>query len=79
MNPSPFFFLTGEQGGTLRAAIAQQGQFGKVTRAIHKIHSCYHEHLDVEALAQEAQIKKIDPSPLLLIRTNSPSKPRSWN
>jgi len=40
--------LTGEQGGTLRAAIAQQGQFGKVTRAIHKIHSCYHQHLDVE-------------------------------
>lgn len=48
--------LTGEQGGTLRAAITQQGQFGKVTRAIHKIHRCYHEHLDVEALAQEAQM-----------------------
>ncbi|WP_431484688.1 AraC family transcriptional regulator [Pseudomonas solani] len=48
--------LTGEQGGTLRAAIAQQGQFGKVMRAIHKIHSCYHEHLDVEALAREAQM-----------------------
>ncbi|MGY2258838.1 AraC family transcriptional regulator N-terminal domain-containing protein [Pseudomonas sp. SDO55104_S430] len=48
--------LTGGQGGTLRAAIARQGQFGKVTRAIHKIHSCYHEHLDVEALAQEAQM-----------------------
>jgi len=48
--------VTGAQGGTLRAAIAQQGQFGKVTRAIHKIHSCYHEHLDVEALAEEAQM-----------------------
>lgn len=48
--------LTGAQGGTLRAAIAQQGQFGKVTRAIHKIHSCYHQHLDVEALAEEAQM-----------------------
>ncbi|MFH0020581.1 AraC family transcriptional regulator N-terminal domain-containing protein [Pseudomonas fluorescens] len=48
--------LTGAQGGTLRAAIARQGQFGKVTRAIHKIHSCYHEHLDVEALAEEAQM-----------------------
>ena len=48
--------LTGEQGGTLRAAITQQGQFGKVTRAIHKIHRCYHEHLDVETLAQEAQM-----------------------
>ncbi|MBV4546288.1 AraC family transcriptional regulator [Pseudomonas triticicola] len=48
--------LTGEQGGTLRAAIAQQGQFGKVTRAIRKIHSCYHQHLDVETLAEEAQM-----------------------
>ncbi|WP_406228857.1 AraC family transcriptional regulator N-terminal domain-containing protein [Pseudomonas siliginis] len=48
--------LTGEQGGTLRAAIAQQGQFAKVTRAIHKIHSCYNQHLDVEALAEEAQM-----------------------
>jgi AraC-like DNA-binding protein len=48
--------LTGEQGGTLRAAIAQQGQFGKVTRAIHKIHSCYNQHLDVETLAEEAQM-----------------------
>ncbi|MEN0108128.1 MAG: AraC family transcriptional regulator, partial [Pseudomonas sp.] len=48
--------LTGEQGGSLRAAIAQQGQFGKVTRAIHKIHSCYHEHLDVDTLAREAQM-----------------------
>jgi len=48
--------LTGEQGGTLRAAIAQKGQFGKVTRAIFKIHNCYHEHLDVGVLAQEAQM-----------------------
>lgn len=48
--------LTGEQDGSLRAAIAQKGQFGKVTRAINKIHSCYHQHLDVEALAQEAQM-----------------------
>ncbi|MHA6194046.1 AraC family transcriptional regulator [Pseudomonas wadenswilerensis] len=48
--------LTGEQGGTLRAAIAQQGQFGKVTRAIHRIHRSYHEPLDVEALAREAQM-----------------------
>lgn len=48
--------LTGEQGGTLRAAIAQQGQFGKVTRAIHKIHRSYHEPLDVDALAREAQM-----------------------
>lgn len=48
--------LTGEQGVTLRAAITQQGQFGKVTRAIRKIHHGYAEHLSVEALAGEAQM-----------------------
>lgn len=48
--------IAGEQGGTLRAAVTQQGQFGKVTRAIRKIHSSYHERLDVEALAREAQM-----------------------
>ncbi len=48
--------LMGEQGATLRSALAQQGLFGKVTRAIHKIHRCYHEHLDVGILAQEAQM-----------------------
>lgn len=48
--------LTGAQGGTLRAAVAQQGQFGKVNRAIQKIHRCYNEHLDVETLAREAMM-----------------------
>lgn len=48
--------LMGEQGATLRAALTQQGLFAKVTRAIHKIHRCYHEHLDVGILAQEAQM-----------------------
>ncbi|AZF63720.1 AraC family transcriptional regulator [Pseudomonas sp. LBUM920] len=46
--------LTGAQGGSMRAALNQQGQFGKVARAILKIHGCYHQHLDVEALAAEA-------------------------
>ncbi|WAH55037.1 AraC family transcriptional regulator [Pseudomonas silvicola] len=48
--------LTGEQGGSLRAALNRQGHFGKVSRAIRKIHSGYHERLDVEALAQEANM-----------------------
>ncbi len=48
--------ITGEQGGTLRAAISQQGQFGKITRAIRKIHSGYHQRLSVETLAHEAQM-----------------------
>jgi AraC-like DNA-binding protein len=46
--------LTGEQGGSMRAALNRHGHFGKVTRAIRKIHSCYHERLDVESLANEA-------------------------
>jgi AraC-like DNA-binding protein len=46
--------LTGEQGGSMRAALNRQGHFGKVTRAIRKIHACYQERLDVASLAQEA-------------------------
>jgi AraC-like DNA-binding protein len=48
--------LTGEQGGSMRAALNRQGHFGKVTRAIRKIHTCYQQHLDVESLAQEASM-----------------------
>ncbi|MHA4967864.1 AraC family transcriptional regulator [Pseudomonas extremorientalis] len=48
--------LTGEQGGSMRAALNRQGQFGKVARAIRKIHGCYAQHLDVEALAREAMM-----------------------
>jgi AraC-like DNA-binding protein len=48
--------LTGEQGGSMRAALNRQGHFGKVTRAIRKIHCCYQERLDVVSLAQEASM-----------------------
>ncbi|WP_448651088.1 AraC family transcriptional regulator N-terminal domain-containing protein [Pseudomonas fluorescens] len=48
--------ITGEQGGSMRAALNRQGQFGKVARAIRKIHGCYHQHLDVEELAAEAMM-----------------------
>lgn len=48
--------LTGEQGGSMRAALDHQGHFGKITRAIRKIHSCYQERLDVESLAREASM-----------------------
>lgn len=48
--------ITGEQGGSMRAALSKQGHFGKVTRAIRKIHSCYRERLDVESLAEEASM-----------------------
>ena len=48
--------LTGEQGGSMRAALRRQGHFGQITRAIRKIHSCYQERLDVESLAREANM-----------------------
>lgn len=46
--------LTGAQGGTLRSALAMQGQFGKVVKALRKLHAEYDSHLDVNALAKEA-------------------------
>lgn len=46
--------LTGAQGGTLRSALTLQGQFGKVVKALRKLHAEYHSHLDVNALAKEA-------------------------
>lgn len=46
--------LTGEQGGSMRAALANEGRFGKVFKAIRKIHTAYSEKLDVDQLADEA-------------------------
>lgn len=46
--------LAGAQGGSMRAALAQQGKFGRVVRAIRLIHSRYAEPLSVEMLASEA-------------------------
>jgi len=46
--------LTSEQGASMRAALANEGQFGKVAKAIKKIHRSYSDKLDVEQLAQEA-------------------------
>jgi AraC-like DNA-binding protein len=46
--------LSGAQGGSLRAALAQQGKFGMLARAIRMIHSRYSEALSVDDLASEA-------------------------
>lgn len=51
-----FRIFVGRQGGTLRAALAMQGHFGKVARAIRKIHGSYAERLAVEDLAGEASM-----------------------
>lgn len=46
--------LSGEQGVSMRAALSNEGQFGKVAKAIKKIHTSYSDKLNVEQLAQEA-------------------------
>ncbi|QHA89407.1 AraC family transcriptional regulator [Serratia rhizosphaerae] len=46
--------LSGEQGPVMRSALTMQGQFGKVAKALRKLHAEYASHLDVTALAQEA-------------------------
>jgi len=46
--------LTGDQGASMRAALANEGQFGKIAKAIKKIHASYNEKLDVDQLAKEA-------------------------
>ena len=51
-----FRVLTGEQGGAVRAALTNHGQFGRIARAIRKIHLCFSEALDVEQLATEASM-----------------------
>ena len=49
-----FRVLTGAQGPSMRAALAARGQFGKVAKAIRRIHGDYPEALDVDQLASEA-------------------------
>jgi len=51
-----FRIFVGQQGGTLRAALAMQGSFGKVAKAIRKIHGSYAKRLVVEDLASEASM-----------------------
>jgi AraC-like DNA-binding protein len=49
-----FRVLTGEQGGAIRAALTHQSQFGKIAKALRRIHAEYDGDLDVERLAREA-------------------------
>jgi AraC-like DNA-binding protein len=49
-----FRVLVGEQGAVLRTALARQGHFGKVGKAIRRIHAAFNEALDIGQLAREA-------------------------
>ncbi|HTR10070.1 MAG TPA: AraC family transcriptional regulator [Paraburkholderia sp.] len=46
--------LTGEQGDAIRAALTHQHQFGRIAKALRRIHTDYCGDLDVETLASEA-------------------------
>ena len=46
--------LTGEQGAAMRAALAHNGRFGRVARALKRIHTEYATPLNVARLAEEA-------------------------
>ena len=46
--------LIGERGAAMRAALAHQGRFGRVAKALQRIHTDYAESLDVSRLAEEA-------------------------
>lgn len=46
--------LTGAQGNAMRAALSMQGQFGKIGRALERIHATYAEPLELPQLASHA-------------------------
>lgn len=49
-----FRVLTGPQGGSLRAALGQHNQFGKIGKALRRIHSGFNDQIDVGTLASDA-------------------------
>jgi AraC-like DNA-binding protein len=49
-----FHVLAGAQGGAMRAALSMQGRFGKIARAMRRIHQSYASALAVEELAKES-------------------------
>ena len=48
--------LTSEQGAGIRTALQLQGQFGRIYNVIRHIHSAYSENLDINQLAQMANM-----------------------
>lgn len=46
--------LTGVQGDAIRAALAHQHHFGRIAKALRRIHADYRSDLDVDTLASEA-------------------------
>ncbi|WP_236585251.1 AraC family transcriptional regulator [Dyella sp. EPa41] len=51
-----FRVLTGAQGAALRSALAMQGQFGKIGRALRHIHVAYAQPITLAQLAKQADM-----------------------
>jgi AraC-like DNA-binding protein len=51
-----YLVLSGAQGGTLRAAMAQDGRFARIAKALRRIHAQFNRELDVATLASEASM-----------------------
>jgi len=51
-----FRVLIGPQGQAIRAALASQGNFGRIARVLRRIHSDYAQSLDVGLLARDADL-----------------------
>ena len=51
-----FRVLMGEQGASMRAALTSQGHFGRIAKALRRIHADYAGELDVGKLASEANM-----------------------
>jgi len=51
-----FRVLTGSQGMALRSALGMHGHFGKIGKALRRIHLAYAEPINLEQLASEAEM-----------------------
>jgi AraC-like DNA-binding protein len=48
--------LTGSKGPALRAALAQRGHFGQITKALYRIQVDFQQRLDIKTLAKEVHM-----------------------
>jgi AraC-like DNA-binding protein len=68
--------LVGEQGASMRAAPASEGQFGKIAKAVRRIHTTFKDRLTVDRLAREAGMSI--PTLHTHFRTVTQSSPRQY-
>lgn len=47
--------LSGEHGASMREALSSHGQFGKIAKAVRRIHTTFCDRLTVDRLAGEVE------------------------